>query len=104
MPSMAGPGRSNPVMLSSWPLGRSSGEVWMLTVVLGREHVLPGGDVGDSQDEGLPVIGQRGALLRLSFTGRLSCHLSGMSHTSIASSWPWLGKEQPLEVESLNCS
>lgn len=48
--------------------------------------------------------GQRGALLHLSFTGRLGCHLSGMSRASIASSWPCLGKEQPLEVGRLNCS
>lgn len=32
------------------------------------------------------------------------CHLSGVSCSSTAGSWPWAGKEQPSEVGRLNCS
>lgn len=73
----------------------------MLIVVLGREYGFckSRGVIG-MQGEGLCV---RGASLCLSSTGRLDCHLSPMSCSSIASSWPWVGKEQPSDVGRLKC-
>lgn len=75
----------------------------------GREYGLckrmPGG-VGDWDAGGVKdfVRGWREALLCLSSTSRLDCHLSGMSCSCICSSWPWLRKEQSSEVRRYSCS
>lgn len=75
----------------------------------GREYGLckrlPGG-VGDWDAGGVKdfVRGWREALLCLSSTSRLDCHLSGMSCSCICSSWPWLRKEQSSEVRRCICS